>query len=247
MFEITTHTDRYKRVSESGLALCRVPKADDIGATDKWAALPHRELWAHLIATLADKGYPLVDSPELFVNPTGLDVVGGLKVKGDRDYHVLLPDGALVRGGYRQCIVFGNNNGGNGSLRLAAGAQVWICDNGCISGDHKVTRKHLVGMDWRETVDMFCSSLRDSFDAQRVRIQNMIDRPVTDEQAAHWLIERRRVARLPASVLDAAWRFWRDPPHREFEARNHWSLYNAVTEGAKFGSISSQVRALEIA
>jgi hypothetical protein len=176
-----------------------------------------------LIQGLAEGGYPLLDSPEIYVNPNGLDTVGGLRVKGERQYRVELPNGREIWGGYTQCIVFGNNNGGKGSLRLAAGSEVWICDNGMISGTTRVSRRHTVHMDWRSAVDSFCRDLDTYFEGQRDKVQRMIDTPVNDEQAAHWLIERRRVARIPVGALDNAWNFWRNPPHEEFQARNHWS------------------------
>lgn len=245
MFNIT-ETDRYNKISESGLALCRTPRAEDIGATKIWAALPHRKLWAHLIEALAENGYPILDSPEIFVDPTGLDVLGGMQVKGNRQYEVNLPSGRRVWGGYSQSIVFRNNNGGQGSLKLAAGASVWICANGCISGRNLINCRHTVGLDWRGAVDSFCRDLDIYFQSQRNRVQGMIDTPLNDEQAAHWLIERRRTRRLPACVLDNAWNFWRRPPHEEFEGRNQWSLYNAVTEASKGTALRSQARALEM-
>lgn len=245
MFTLT-ETDRLSRVSESGLALCRVPSADDVGASRLWSPIPHRKLWAALVQNLAANGFPLVDSPEIFVSPNGRQVVGGLHVRGGDEYRVVLPSGREILGRVSRAIVFNNSNGRDGSLGLAHGASVWVCANGCISGSHVVRRKHITSTDWYSAVETFCRDLPTRFRAQAQKIQTMVDTPHTDDTAAHDLIRRRMRDRLPAHVMDRAWRLWKNPPHQEFEGRNAWSLYNAVTEAAKKSSIRSQRTALRM-
>lgn len=242
MFNIMKDS-RYKRVSPAGLSLCRVPSKDTIGTSDRWAALPHRKLWSHMVKSLAEHGYPLLDSPEIYVDPKGIDMVGAVPL--DKVQQYTLPDGSPL-GSLHNWIVFGNNNGGSGSFRMAIGAEVWVCANGLVSGRYMVRRKHTMGLDWKSAVDNFVRDIGVQESVQLANVQRMVANEFTDEQAAHYFLEARRTRRLPVSIIDGAWEAWRHPQHDEFEHKNEWSAHNMITGAAKTSSIRAQRRALSV-
>ena len=118
------------------------------------------------------------------------------------------------------------------------GAKVFVCDNLMFSGDIRVSRKH-TGDVLEDVQKMVSNSM--SIAPMRHRdllrdAETMKDFDLKDDEA--WAILGMGYGRgiLRPRQLLASKEAWLKPPQEEFEDRNLWSLYNAMTEALKSSS-----------
>lgn len=132
-------------------------------------------------------------------------------------------------------VAFRNSYDRSMSIGLAIGASVFICDNLALSGEVAVMKKHTKNV-WNGLEDLAISTLYRSgknyekviTDAERLKGIPMDDRSAFELMG--YLFGQDIVSpRQLTTVKDE----WLRSSHEEFQARNKWSLFNAVTEALK--------------
>ena len=123
------------------------------------------------------------------------------------------------------------------SVGIAAGSQVFVCDNLALSGEWQKTRKHTKNA-WEDLYAFLYGAFPSLLTKHRVFLQaaeRWRNVPLGRADADHMIVEAcRRGALPPADVMPILKEYteptieaWKD------ESRNAWRLYNAATQIAK--------------
>lgn len=132
-------------------------------------------------------------------------------------------------------LAFRNSYDRTISIGLAIGASVFVCDNLALSGDIAIMKKHTKNV-WSALEDLAITTLYKagkSYEKVLADSEKLKSLPVNDRQAfemmgylfGHDIVSPRQLT----VVRDS----WLKPSHAEFQERNKWSLFNAVTEALK--------------
>jgi hypothetical protein len=117
---------------------------------------------------------------------------------------------------------------------IAFGAQVFVCDNLCFSGEVKVSRKHTTNI-MRDLPDLVGAAVMNTEmmrDNQNLRFDCYQDRKIDSRTADHLIIEMLRHGAINTSRVQKIVEQW-DNPNHDFGGRSIWRLFNAVTESLK--------------
>lgn len=121
------------------------------------------------------------------------------------------------------------------SIGVAMGATVFVCDNLALTGDIHVMRKHTqnVSNDLEEMLITNIYKSQNNFINICDDRKSMIKHELTNEESYQLMGTMFGKGVLKPRQLSQTLREWRKPDHREFEDRNVWSLYNAMTSSLK--------------
>lgn len=132
-------------------------------------------------------------------------------------------------------VGFRNSYDRSMSIGLTIGASVFICDNLALNGDIAVMKKHTKNV-WNALEDLAISTLYRAgknfqkviADADRLKAIPMDNRNAFELMG--YLFGQDIISpRQLTTVKDE----WLRPTHPEFQPRNKWSFFNAVTEALK--------------
>lgn len=132
-------------------------------------------------------------------------------------------------------VAFRNSYDRSMSVGLAIGASVFICDNLALHGEIAVMKKHTKSV-WNSLEDLAITTLykaQRNFEKVVTDSERLKAMPVSDQEAfalmgvlyGHDVVSPRQ---LPVVKEE-----WLRPSHGEFNERNRWSFFNAVTEALK--------------
>tara|TARA_B110000444_G_scaffold197342_1_gene188180 strand:+ start:15022 stop:15813 length:792 start_codon:yes stop_codon:yes gene_type:complete len=221
--QLSLHTGG-QAVTYDQLSLFKPPEP-----TKTYAPMSHQELIQLVMSKAEDSltGYKLKDQ-SIGVAPKSGENIGD-KMFGVLTYeHPDHPELGLsigFRNSYDQSLAVG----------VCMGAQVFVCDNLCFSGEIRVTRKHTG--DVRTDVENLLESAIYQAPSKHIQIANdmefMKSVEITDDEA--WAILGMGYGReiLKPRQLLVARNSWVKPPQDDFSDRTLWSLYNAFTEALK--------------
>ena len=121
------------------------------------------------------------------------------------------------------------------SVGIAVGASVFVCDNLALTGDITVMRKHTTNV-WHDLEEMAITTIyrsKSNFrkiaeDAEELQYQ-----PVDDDRAYRQLGLLYGRGVITPRQIPIVKKEWLQPSYPDFEPRNQWSFYNAVTEALK--------------
>ena len=147
------------------------------------------------------------------------------------------------------CIGVANSYDRHLRVRIAAGANVFVCDNLMITGDITFARKHTSRV-WEDIEDAIFRNIGGAeavFDQIVDDADRMKQVEVSDDAAYQvmGLLYGRRI--LGNQMMTVARRQWDTPVHKAFEKRSLWSLYNALNSALKLarpGNIMEKHREL---
>jgi hypothetical protein len=132
-------------------------------------------------------------------------------------------------------VAFRNSYDRSMSVGLAIGASVFICDNLALHGEIAVMKKHTKGV-WNALEDLAITTLykaQHNFEKVVADAERLKGIPLDNQDAfrlmgllyGHDTVSPRQ---LPV-IRDE----WLKPSHEEFQGRNKWNFFNAVTEALK--------------
>lgn len=171
-----------------------------------------------------------------FGEPTRLP---GARLFGSLDFAPIpgmqFPEGCAPSAGIR------NSHDKTFALSILSGARVFICENGVLSAEHVISRKHTSGIDLLESIDEALNAFLASITGFNEMFQQLNARRLTRTKAHSLIVEAARAGAFASdSILPIVGEF-ENPRHEAFKERTAWSLYNACTERMKAQSPGRQV------
>jgi hypothetical protein len=114
---------------------------------------------------------------------------------------------------------------------VAAGNRVFVCDNLCFYGEIHLERKHtrFVRRDLEHLTARVIGQLAPLFGHAEHRIETYRGTELQAMESDHLILESLRTRAITAREVDAVLHAYDKPEHEEFQPRNAWSLFNAVT------------------
>lgn len=132
------------------------------------------------------------------------------------------------------------------AITMSAGARVFICENGMMTGEFVLGRKHTTGINLREELRRGVQNYVAEIDKTQSVIDGLKARALTRAWSNGIMMQAGRTGVLPFShigMVDAEYRN-PSPDNPEAEGNTGWSLYNAFTYVIKKSSPAHQLDAL---
>lgn len=204
--------------AEIDLLKVKVPEA-----TDSYTPIPHSLMIQTTLDELNKRKLKVINK-SYQVNNKGNGVIGHYGIKSD--------DSELG-----MMIAFRNSYDKSMSAAYVGGAQVWICGNGCISGDMKIVRKHTGNADEEVLIKLVSciDYLEENFNkikADRDLLKNIeINKKVMAELCGRMYIDNEIINSVQLNIIK---REIEKPTFKYTEAGNtYWDFYNFVTYSLK--------------
>lgn len=184
-----------------------------------WQGVPHGELVGAILDECAGRHWKVTET-KFCLSKDGADLAAALSLD--------VPD-LEMPAGQRLGLGILTSNAMRRALRIVVGTTVLICQNGMVSGELVLTRKHTVGFDiHRDIVDAL-----DDYLTKARAIPNMVEglqaRKLKPSEAEHILMEAGRLGIMPGSRIFKVDEEYRNPRFPEFYEPTSWSLLNAFT------------------
>ena len=194
--------------------------------TDTYSPVSHAEIIAAIQANAVTNNLKIIRD-RMYVNGHGTRVVGFYDVEDGSDFGNV--HGLKMMFGYR------NSYDKSMSVAFVAGGSVWICGNGCISGDMmSFKRKHTgtVAQELNEKIQVGVDRMKSDFGKLNMEVDVMKNYSLTPRQKAEILgvmyFERNLVTPTQLSIIKKEL-----TQSEHFKEDNAWTLYNNVTESLK--------------
>lgn len=132
-------------------------------------------------------------------------------------------------------VAYRNSYDNSMSVGIAIGASVFVCDNLSLSGDIAIMRKHTKNV-WQTLEDLSITTFYRAnrhFDKALMDAEKLKQIEFSDDKAFSLmgrLYGREIISPRQITIVRDQ---WLKPDHPEFEPRDKWSFFNAVTESLK--------------
>jgi hypothetical protein len=213
--------------------------------TDSWCPVPHFDVVDTLTARaqacglkIRQERFAVVDGSlhSEFGEPTRLP---GARLFGSLDFDPIpgmpFPQGCTPSAGIR------NSHDKTFALSILSGARVFICENGVLSAEHVISRKHTSGIDLLDSIDNALNAFMASIQGFNEMFQQLNARRLTRTKAHSLVVEAARAGAFASDSILSIVQEFENPQHEAFRERTAWSLYNACTERMKVQSPARQV------
>ena len=202
--------------------LRRIPLIRPDGAGKVWRGIQHGELVDTILGEIGERGWEIKDQ-RFSIGGDGANLAAAF----DLDIPKLLaPEGT----GFSLGLLTDNRR--EKALRLYAGANVTVCNNGLATGEIVLKHKHTVNFRLREEI---CEAMDEYLSASR-RVGGMIDGlkvwNLSLYEYEHLLLESARKGFMPWSRLSYVDREFHQSSFG-FGSDTSWDLLNAFTHVAK--------------
>lgn len=192
--------------------------------TETYSPVAHHQLIKKVIAITTD------------VLPVKLIAQGfGLAKDGQRLFAHLRFSNGIGSREMGLCLGIVNSYDKRLPVKIAAGANVFVCDNLALRGEITYMRKH-TGDVWNIIEDAIrdhIGSSEDAFLQVLEDVKQMKRIKLTNDKAYQILGLLYGNRMLTNPMMTIARKEWDEPSHKAFEARTTWSLYNAITAALK--------------
>jgi hypothetical protein len=206
---------------------------------DRWQGIPHRELADRTIKAVEDFGIE-VTKETWVLDAKGWCLTGGLQLALPRKLKI----GKIKGGTYALGLM--HSNDGRRALRVAAGAQVMVCQNGILTGEYIVHRKHTTGFHLQEELDGAIERLIPELAKTNDFIDQLQKQTFVPAQVDERMMEIGRLGLLPWSHVGKMDKEYRAPRHEVFEQYEGtaYGVYSAFNQTLQSSSADRQVRGL---
>ena len=225
-------------VSRSALRAIPVPQKPrwtGRGAGNAWMPINHGVLADAVVHAAGARGLKVVEE-QWATNGSETDLFGAI-VFG-RSRRVSMPRGLSP------AMALRHSNAGRYAVTFGFGAEVGVCTNGVLYGEHVVSHKHTRGLSVEALVDEGIDDMLARADEVGRFVARLRGTPVGRLLADRVIVEAGRRDVMPWSQLGKVEREWRRPSRNAFRRRTAWSLYNAFTEVNKQRSPAGQLATL---
>jgi hypothetical protein len=226
-------------------ALASIPVVRPERAGKVWKGIQHGDFRDALAEAIDATGLELKDEKWGVGGADDSDLWGAMTI---RDPKRLLPKLDKVVGGAEYSLGARHSNSQAFAASVVSGCRIFVCDNGCISGDHVLKRKHTTGLEVyavaKEAVDLWLNKSRDTVRTFERLAEFDLSGNAGEDRVNKTLIGLGEAGVVGWGKVGAILREWRAPRHDAFKPRNGWSLYNCATESAKAFSPQRQIAVL---
>lgn len=192
--------------------------------TETWFPMSHRHLLTEVESQLSGGGF-ILGKQGYALSHDGARFFGVLEVRIPGHHN----------SDFRFVVGVRNSHDKTFPAAMVAGTQVFVCDNLAFTGQVKLSRKHtrFAQRDLRHLSSRAVGKLGDRFMKLDQRIDLYKQKRITDNKAHDLVIRALDCRAITATQVPKILHEWREPSHREFQRRNVWSFFNAVTETHK--------------
>lgn len=203
-------------------------------AKSYWQGLKHGTLVKSIKREIDLRGWTITD--EVYtLSPNGSEMTGAIQLR--------IPDIKPVVGN-TFAVGFSNANNTRRSVRIAVGSVVHVCQNGMVSGEFSLVKKHTKGLDLEVELPGTFDQILKKAKKLHLDIQTLKELVIpTTYTVDHLLMSASRGKLLPWSHIGDVWKEWKDPTYPDFAPRTAWSLLNAFTHVVKKSNPLKQIHA----
>jgi hypothetical protein len=218
--------DEYYKRAEERANTALVP-----AQTETYSPVAHRDIMSSIRSKSTDNGLRILKH-RISSNILGTRIIGFVTLEEKSSRGIKSEHGLKMMLGYR------NSYDKSMSVGFVAGASVWICSNGLLSGDMiSFRRKHTgtVAAELQEKIQTGLSRMRDDFARLNVEVDVMKNFSLTPRQKAEILgvmyFEKNMITPTQMNIIK---RELTESEH--FKDNDAWCLYNNITESLKRSS-----------
>jgi hypothetical protein len=193
-------------------------------ATDSWIPLPHSRLISDAREVMERNGL-MVEEEAHGLARNGLNYFGVFKLRPTNGCN---PD-------YTPTLGLRNSHAKQFPAGLAAGSQVFVCDNLAFSGEVDLFRRHTVNI-FRDLPGLYArliGKLNDLWNFQATRFDAYKRTELGEKEANDLIIRAFQNGACNVTDIRGILEQWKTPNHIEFAAKTAWRLFNAFTENYK--------------
>lgn len=192
-------------------------------ATQTWRPIPHTELISQVESAMGKKNMRIVNETYGLAHD-GARMFGILQIANCKD----TPDYSFVVG-------LRNSHDKSIPAGFCVGSGVFVCDNLAFSSEVVFGRRHTVYImdDLPVLIDTAIGKLSEKWDSQGNRIAKYKETEIDLPRAKQLVIDAAHDEVFPRSRVMDVYEEFVTPKHPEFQDRNVWSFFNAVTEVLK--------------
>ena len=196
-------------------------------ATDTYAPVSHHAIVSKITESLLGKDMVIKDKKYLS-NNEGQQLIGTFTIETER------PSTANSKTAMDMMIAFRNSYDKSMSVGFAAGTRVWICENGMISGDIQMVRKHTGNVlgELVEKIDTSIDTLGNTYakltsDAH-IMSNIELEPKVSAELLGRLFIDEDIITSTQLNIIKNEL-----SNSKHFKEDSMWDLYNHCTEAMK--------------
>lgn len=206
------------------------------GAGNRWMGVAHRDFAEEIVKDLGRRGVDVVSDRWATMSANQV-LIGALDV---------IPPGIDEIPGQKFSIGVTHANDMSRSMRVTVGTTVLVCDNGVMTGEYVLRRKHTTGMSLPYEINRAMNRAVEQFRNTRVIVEGLRSRRMGPLEIDHSFMEVGRKGILSWSQVGKAVREYLHPEHPEFSEfqGRAWGVYQAVNHIVKERSPVSQMRSL---
>lgn len=187
--------------------------------TRTYLPLSHYDAVNNIIKSVSHLGYQVIEENY------------GLSSDGQRLFGVLKLDSGV--NDYTYAIGLRNSYDKSLSYAIAAGFQVFVCENLCFSGDRIVFRKHNHQLRPVQAVNEALVNLPSRYNALHDRIEFLKTENLSGDSAARLLVRMAEGGVINSNDIIPIWKEYQSPHHEEFAVPTKFALLMATTERLK--------------
>jgi len=202
----------------------------------RWKGVSHRDFADEIVKDLGKRDVGIT-SDRWATLQKGQMLIGSLDV--------VLPDITDIPG-QKFSLGVTHANDMSRSMWITVGTKVMVCDNGVVTGEYVLRRKHTTGMNLGFEIRNALGRAVNQFRNTRAVVDGLRDKRMGVAEVDHNFVEVGRRGILSWSQVGKAVKEYENPSHPEFNEfkGRAWGVYQAVNHIVKARSPLSQMQSL---
>lgn len=192
-------------------------------AGSRWKGIPHGELVDTLKSKLEDNNFK-IEKEQYSLNKDKTSLVGAFDLQHP---NIDLGDEQGLS------IGFSTNNSMKKKLQIFAGSKIFVCTNGCVTGEVVMERKHTIRFDLMVELDKALVNYMQRANEIPLVTEGLKTFELTQRQSDLILMQAGRFGYLPWSRIGQVEKEYRNPTYADHNVKSSWGLLNAFTHIVK--------------
>lgn len=197
----------------------KVPLVRPLEAGQYWQGLRHGELLDAILDETHSRRWKVVES-RFTLSTDRADLAGAIELE--------IPNTEVPQG-QRLALGILTSNARRHSLKMTVGSVVRVCQNGLVTGEIVMARKHTSGFDIHEEVEHAFDSYLDRVQDIPKLVSFWQHESMSYREVEHVLMEAGRKHIMPWSRVGLVDHEYRNPRFEEYGSGTVWTLLNAFT------------------